>query len=323
MVWEAELPLFGPIMQRQWTVGMLATALIMAVILGTIMAAQGEWKALPPLLAMTGVITLGLWLLGIVVMAVLFRGRYRVRYTLSADGLRCDTIDRVAKGANRLAIGLGILTGKQQLLGTGLIGISRESEAVRWSGAFTIRPQPSRHTLLLRNGWRNLLWVQCTPENYARVAALTTQYMKDRRTESRAAAKSPVPAYLGRTALAVIACVPLFPLAREYHISLLLPIVVLCFALAMVWMINLFAWVVLGGLAAQVVLVVIAQFEQRKSFFNPGTTYRAFEMLSGDDFSLFVVSGIGIAILTWLCLGALRGRWLAALVADHADMDGG
>lgn len=320
LVWETDLPLFSPPMQKQWTMAMLATALVMALILGTVFAAQGEWDALRPMATMIVAVTAGLWLLGILIMAVLFRGRYRVRYTLSERGLRCDTLDRVARRANRLAIGLGMLAGKGQLLGAGLIGVSRESEAVSWSGAFRARFDPARHAILMRNGWRTLLWVQCTPDNYAAVAERVNLHMGRRRTAGRLAKGSSLPAYLGRSLLALLACAPLFPLAEEYRTGLFLPIFTLCFALAMVWLINLFGWVVLGGLGVQIAMVILAQFEERQSFFRPGEVYRAYEVLGGEDFELFLLAGIGAAVLIWLCQGALRGRWLAALVADRADM---
>jgi len=320
LVWETDLPLFSRLMLTQWTKAMLATALLMALILGTIFVAQQEWDTLLPMATMIGAVSGGLWLLGILIMAVLFRGRYRVRYTLSKQGLRCDTLDQVAKKANRLAIGLGVVMGKGQLLGAGLIGVSRESEEVNWSGAFQARFDPIRHTVLMRNGWRTLLWVQCTPENYAEVAKQVSQHMTRRRTSSRLAKGSPLPAYLGRSLLVFLACAPLFPLAEEYDTGLFLPIFTLCFALAMVWLINLFGWVVLGGLGLQIGMVILAQFEERQSFFKPGEFYKAYEVLGGDDFDLFLVAGIGVAVLIWLCHGALRGRWLAALVADQSDM---
>lgn len=320
LVWETDLPLFSRLMLTQWTLAMLATATLMALILGTIFAAQQEWDALAPMAGLIGAVTFGLWLLGLIIMAVLFRGRYHVRYTLSERGLRCDTLDQVAKTTNRLAIGLGAVMGKGQLLGAGLIGISRESEEVQWSGAFVARFDPVRYTVLMKNGWRTLLWVQCTAENYTVVAEQINLYMTRRHTGSRLAGRSPLPAYLGRSLLVFLACATLVPLAEEYDTGLFLPIFTLCFALAMVWLINLFGWVVLGGLVAQIALVVLVQFEQRQSFFNPAEVYRAYEVLSGDDFNLFLLAGIGIAVLVWLCYGALRGRWLAALIADQSDM---
>ena len=319
-VWETDLPLFSRMMLTQWSLAIAATALLMAMLLGTVFAAQGEWDALLPMLGMIVAVSGGLWLFGILVMALLFRGRYRVRYTLSPKGLRCDTLDAMAKKTNRLAIGVGVLLGRGQLLGAGLIGVSRESEEVNWSGAFQARFDAARHSILLRNGWRTLLWVQCTPENYAEVSEEVARHMTRRNTASRLAKRSPLPAYLGRSLLVLLACMPLFPLAEEYEFSLLLPILTLSFGLAMVWLINLFGWVVLGGLGLQIALVILAQFEERHSYFRPGEVYRAYEVIGGNDYELFLLAGIGAAILIWLCHGALRGRWLAALISDHSDM---
>ena len=45
LTWDTELNLFGPAMIRQWTGAMIATALLMSALMGTIFAAQGEWEA--------------------------------------------------------------------------------------------------------------------------------------------------------------------------------------------------------------------------------------------------------------------------------------
>lgn len=320
LVWETDLPLFSRLMLTQWTVAMLVTGLLLALILGTIFAAQQEWDVLLPMAGMIAAVTAGLWSLGLLIMATLFRGRYRVRYELSGEGLRCDTLDKVARRANRLAIGLGAATGNARLLGAGLIGISRESEAVKWSGALRIRCDPIHHRVMLRNGWRNLLWVQCTPANYQEVAARAGALIEHHCGSHPLPLRSPLTAYLGRTVLVFLACAPLFALAQQYHSSLLVPICTLCFGLATVWLINLFAWVVLASLAVQIALVVVAQFEQRQSFIDRGEFYRAYQVLGGDDLGLLLLTGLGAAGLIWLCLGALRGRWLAALVADQSDM---
>jgi hypothetical protein len=322
IVWETDLPLFSRRMLVQWTLAMLATALVMFVLLGTVFAAQGEWDAMPPMLMMIGAVTGGLWLLGLIIMAVLFRGKYRVRYTLSSTGIVCETLSTVAKKANRAAIVVGVLARSPQAVGAGLIGISRETEEVRWSGAFKAVQHPGENVVMLRNAWRSLLWVQCNPDNYAEVAGAIEQHMKRRRTASRVPGKSPIPAYLGRSLLVVLACLPLFPLAEEFDTGLFLPLFTMCFALAMVWLINLFGWVVIGGLIAQAGMVVLDQLEVRESMFDPGRTYYAYEVLGSEDFSLLLVAGIGAGVLVWLSVSALKGRWLAALVADQSDMAG-
>jgi uncharacterized membrane protein YecN with MAPEG domain len=320
LIWETDLPLLSRRMLTQWTAAMAVTALVMTLILGLVFAAQGEWDALPPMLAMIGAVTAGLWLLGLLIMALLFRGKYRVRYTLGKQGIRCDTVDRVAKAANRLAIVAGVLARSPQTLGAGLIATSRESEEARWGGAFKAVMHPDKFGIDLRNAWRPLLWVQCTPENYAQVAERIAEHMRRCGTQRRARGKSPLPAYLGRTALVLAASFPLFPLAEEFDTGLFLPIFILCFALATVWLINLFGWVVIGGLLVQAAGVILDQMEMRESFFDKGRYYRAWEVLGSDDIGLLLIAGLGAAILVWISWSALKGRWLAALMQGYQDM---
>jgi hypothetical protein len=192
--------------------------------------------------------------------------------------------------------------------------------AVRWSGAFKAKYDPARHHITLSNRWRPLLWVQCTPENYAEVAAVVESHMARKRTAERVETKSPLPAYLGRSVLVVLGCLPLFALAEEYDTGLFMPIFILCFGLATVWMINLFGWAVLGGLLVQAALVVADMARLRESYFFKGETYRGYEVLGSADYELLLIAGIGAGILVWLSLAALRGRWLAALLAGYKDM---
>ena len=168
--WETDLPLFSPDMLRQWTYAMLATALLMGAAPGHHPSpAQGDWDAFPVLGLMIGAVTGGLWLLGLLIMALMFRGRFHVRYTLGDDGILLENLESVAKTANRTAVVVGVLARRPGLVGAGLIARSRESEAVRWKGAFTARAKPDRHLIVLRNRWRTLMFVQCTPENYGEV----------------------------------------------------------------------------------------------------------------------------------------------------------
>lgn len=319
-VWETDLPLFSRRMMKQWAMAMVLTAVVILVIMGSIFGAQGEWDSFLPLMAMIGGVTAGLWLLGLAIMAVLFRGRFRVRYTLSDKGLRYETIDRTAKAANRAAIVVGALARSPQTLGAGLIAQSQETMEVSWSGAFKAEYDPKRHHITLRNQWRPLLWVQCTPENYTAVAAAVADRMTHRKTAERLDPKSPLPRYLGRTLLVVLGSLTLFPLAEEYDTGLFMPIFILCFGLATVWMINLFGWVVLGGLVVQAGLVVADLFRVRESYFFKGESWYGYEVLGSEDYQLFLVAGIGAGLLVWVALGAIRGRWLSALLDGYKDM---
>ena len=322
LIWDVDLPLFSRRMFGTWTWAMCLVALLVGGLLGLIFVAQREWRAIGPILTMVVSVTGGLWLLGLIIMAVMFRGRLPVRYTLSDTGLRCDVTSRAAKVANRLAIVAGVLGRSPQALGAGLLATSRESEAVLWAGSFQAAHHPSSHRIELGNAWRSLLWVQCRPENYAEVAAAIEAHMQRHRTASRVSGRSPLPAYLWRTLLVAVASAPLFALADEFHVSLFLPIFTLCFALATVWLINLFGWLVLGARVVIAAGVVLDQAQMRESMFEPGRFFRAWDVLGGDDISLLVLSGLGALVLAWVSWSAVRGRWLAALVQGHEDMSG-
>ncbi len=319
ITWEADLPLFSRRMLSQWSLMIVVTAGIMAGLLAVIFAAQGEWASLLPMAGMVGAACLGLWLLGLGIMAVLFRGRYRVRYTVSGRGITCEQLERVSRVSNRLAIVAGAAAGRANLAGAGLIAASRELEEIRWRGAFRAVFDPAHARIILRNAWRTLMWVQCTPGNYSLVAAAVDMQMQHQRTAERAG-RSPLASYLWRTLLAVVASLPLFPLADEFGTSLFVPIVVLCFALATVWMINLFGWVVLAGLLVQAAWLVARLLESRSSIWRQGGSYRAYEVLDSGDVTLLFLSACGCAALMWLSIRALRGRWLAALIQGADDM---
>lgn len=317
IIWDAELRFFGPEMLRAWGLAMLATWVLMMLILGIALAAQGETEAVPTLALVMLAVTGGLGLLGLLVMLLLFRGGYPVRYTVSADGVQMQTLSQVAKRVNRLAIVLGLLTGKPGLLGSGLIARSRETEALSWQGAFRAELRPQRHLIVLRGAWRNLMLVQCTPQNFAQVAARVQAEITRHGTDRRLPAKSPLPAYLGRSALVGIASWPIFALHAEYDLDLLLPLLMFCFALATVWLIPLFGWVVLGCLGLMAITVVIRLTEPIASIIHPGHSFSYLQVMSGGDWVLLGLALGGGAVLAWQALASLRGRLPAALMADQ------
>ena len=81
IVWETDLRLFGPEMLKGWSLAMVATWVVMMLILGSVFLAQGEADALADMALVFLAVVAGLWGLGFLVMAVLFRGKFRVRYT--------------------------------------------------------------------------------------------------------------------------------------------------------------------------------------------------------------------------------------------------
>jgi hypothetical protein len=323
LIWDAELKLFSGRYLVTWTVVMVATAVLMSLILGTIFAAEGDWEALPMLLVMTGLTAAGLWVFGLIVMAILLRGRVRVRYQIDERGIRMETVDRVIGAANKAAIVVGVLSGKPGLAGAGLIAQSRQTEAVRWRGGFRAVADPEALHITVRNRWRPLMYVQCTPETYAAVEARIAAEMERHGTSTRVSGRSPLPWYLGQTALVLLACVPILMLVESHDIHLLPPILVMCFALATVWLINLFGWVVLTGLLVITGNLLIELFTPRNSYFRRGETFTYFQTAGWDDLAAFGLAGLGAAWLAWLSIRAIRGRFLSLLIRDADEADGG
>ena len=316
-MWEADLPLLTRAMFMQWTGAMLATAVVMLLILVPIFATQGEWDALPGLLGITLAGAGGLWLLGFLIMALLFRGRMRVRYTLRDKGILQETIDRTARGANRLAIVAGVLARDPRVLGSGLIAKSREAEAIEWTMVARADDDTGRHFITLRNSWRALMWVQCTPENHGQVLAHIKWALAANPPGSEATRPSPLPRYLLHSLLIVAACVPLFMLVEEFDLDLFVALLVLCFALATLWLIPLFGWVVLAGLGWMVFELSLNLTAERPSYLFPARTIRTLDILTDNDLALLLLAALGAAYLVWLSLRAVRGRLMSMLIRDQ------
>jgi hypothetical protein len=98
-------------------------------------------------------------------------------------------------------------------------------------------------------------------------------------------------------------------------------ILILCFAVASVWLIPLLAWVVLAGLAWVAGLEFLAASATRTSMFGSGD-FKVYEVFSGDDWALIVIAALGAAYLVWLSLGLIRGRIQSGLAGDLVELDG-
>jgi Na+-transporting methylmalonyl-CoA/oxaloacetate decarboxylase gamma subunit len=322
-MWEISVPLLsnraivGGVMKGFGIAALLVCAL-MTVILGS----QGDWDTLPPILLMFAGIFLVFIVLSLLVMAVVFRNRMRFRFTVSESGVLFETIDKTARAVNRLAIVAGVLGGSAQTTGTGLISASQETQEVRWEGAFRAEYRPRSRTIVFRNAWRQLMIVYCTPDNYADVAEQIRAAMERSGTAERVPARSPVGRYVGWSVVATIATLPLFGLVEEFDVSLLLPIGILCFALATIWLIGVFGYVVLAGLVITAWSVAADGLGVRESFFNPGETFARWTVYSDNDWAMIALAGAAFVVLGWISLRGVRGKMPAMLTSDSTDMSG-
>jgi len=314
--WEADVGLLtNPLLLRQFGTLLAVTGLVMFGLLSLLFAVQGEWESIPMALLATLVGVGVLALLMLVVVLLFFGNRFRARFAVSETGVSFETVDRRAKAANRLAALLGVLGGSSSTAGAGMIGLSRESEAYGWRGIAVATYYPRSHSIALRNRWRMVAFLACTPGNYDQVAAFVRQHLADR----AAAGPSPLPRLLGRTLLVIVASLPVFLLPYPFELDLLLPLIMLCFALATVWLVHLFGWVVIATallIAAQIVLIALGT---RESMFAWRGAYRTYEILDTSDWLALALAAVGLVYLVVSSWRAARGRVPSALSQDYAE----
>lgn len=311
LTWERRVSLLGqPILLRAYAIALLCTALVMGGLMAFILAASGEAAGIPALLGLLGAVLLGLALVFLLVALLVFGNRMTQRFTLDARGVRSEVVDRRATGAARLLVVLGLLTGRPGAVGGGLIAAGDRGRGLDWSEVGRVRYDPRRHVVALGNSWRTVVILFCAPENYAAVAQAVASATLGRLERRR----HPLPRLLLHTALVALALLPVFTLPYPFEQDPLLPILLLCFALATVWLIPLLAWVVVAGCLWQVATLLLTAFDLRESQFGGGP-YRQWEVLDGTDWAALGLVALGLGYLLWLSRAALTGRFTSGLLA--------
>lgn len=173
--WEIDMPLLtNRFLLYDFAKVFAWTALIMIVMLSVIFVFTGDFSA-REFAAIVGMTALGIFvvaLLAVLVMVVFFGNRYRAAFSIDDRGIGYESRSRRGKWANRAAIAAGILRGRPSVAGAGLIAASQESMGLRWGEIVSVNDHPDARVLSLRNSWRVLLRLHCTPDNYEPVKAL-------------------------------------------------------------------------------------------------------------------------------------------------------
>jgi hypothetical protein len=323
--WETDVRLIThPLMLANFAKLFAITAFIMGALLSFLFLVTGETRSILPMLEMVGIIIAGLAVLSFLICLVVFRNRMRMRFRLDAKAAEVEMTDTRAKTANKIAVVAGILSGKPGLAGAGLLAQANTQQKAVWGAIARAHYHPAWRAITLSNGWRTVVTLYCTPENYDAVAAAVRDALAARPAGVKRKLrdkKNPLPKLLLHTALIVVACVPLFGLPDLDETAILPALLTLCFATATLWLVPVMAWAVFLGLGWLAVLELLAQSETRTSMFD-GTSYRAYEVMSGDDYALIVAAALGAAYLIWLCVGLMRGRVRSALAGDMEEMEG-
>jgi hypothetical protein len=314
--WERDVPILTNwlVLSSIFKVFVLA-GLLMIGLIGFLFGIQGDWRLIGPLAKFVLVIDGGVLVFGTLAAALIYGNRLRYRFSVNDKAAVCERIDRRATFVGRLTILLGAVLGKPGAVGVGLISESTTQTSANWTSVVSVVEHRSAHAIALRNTWRTTLILFCTPENYDAVAARVQAAHRVKAPRRRA---NPLPRLMLRTALVAVACIPLFKLPAA--IDLFTPFLVLCFALASVWLIPLLAWVVLGGLAFVIGAAVLAALAPYTSFITH-ETMRRYDIFSGDDWAIITLALLGAAYLVWLSLELLRGHIQSGLMGDLIDME--
>jgi len=304
LCWEADVPLVtNPLVVRQFGLVALGSGLIMALLLTLISAATGDFEQIPVMLLISVLSAAGLGLLLIVVALLVYGNRMRLRFTLDGEGAHMETVDRRAPVANRAALLAGLLTGSPGTAGAGALASARENTLMRWRDVTSAAHAPRQRMITLRNSWRAVGMLVCLPENYDLVA----EYVGSRIANAPGGARMywrPLGRALGRTAIVVLTVAPVFALASyPAELDLLLPLITLMFALATVWLIPLFGWVVIGCAAILAVQMTLL-----------GVSDAAY--WGGYQQAALVLGYVGLAYLAWASWRAVRGKTPPLLFED-------
>jgi len=320
--WETDIRLMThPLMLANFAKLIVITGAIMAALMSFMALVTDDAKAIPQMLLLTGICLGIIAVLFALVSLVFFRNRMHMRFKVDGKGAEVEMIDKRALAANKVAVVAGVLAGKPGVAGAGLIAASNTRQQTVWNAVAKVHFHKAWRVISLSNGWRTIVTLYCTEANYDAVASLVERAMSVRSPAARGKHKNPLPRLLLHTALIIVACVPLFHLPDLEESALLPALLVLAFALASLWLIPVLAWAMYACLGWLAVLEVLAESEMRTSIFD-GSSYRAYEVMSDNDYAQLAVTAIGAAYLVWLTVGLMRGRIRSALAGDMAEMEG-
>lgn len=317
--WEIDIPLAtNPFILRDLVKLFAITFFIMFTLFSLIFFTMGEIESIIPMmkvfLVVLGVLMVFFWL----IMAVFFGNRFSMRFILTDKTVGYETISRKAKVANRLAIILGLLTGKARLAGTGLIATTTENLEIPWNGIVKITEYPTRRAIALSNSWRTMMIIYCHKDNYEKVL----EYIKNQTSQhnnivgSSVKRKSPLLRALLYSFLVIVAVYPLLTAPYPFEISLLIILLIIGFSMATIWLVPIFGYVVitLVLLTAGIIVSIAFKLETSELF---GYTYRNYENFYPEDWAFLGMAVLGMSYLVWLSISAIKGKVTSMLMGDY------
>ena len=325
------------------------TGLVMALLMTLIFVGTDEIEAIPPMMLMTTLIVGGLYIVSLIVMVLFYGNKMLMRFTLDNNGIIMEVTSSKAKFGNRSLVALGLISGKIGAVGTGLTSISQEKQYVNFSDIDQVIFDKNSRVISLYNSWRRVGILFCNQDNYdavknsmhdifngilekdndgnlmrnisnnvnkkdgngdlSKIETNNGILLKNRRNKR-------IWDYIFDTALVVIATIPMFMIEYPEQIDLFIIILLLCFAVATVWLIPLLGWVVLFFSVIAIISVIGQLFQIIPSFFVPSETYVAFELYNFEDWFILLLFLGGQAYLIYNSIKYISGKKISALLSN-------
>lgn len=321
--WQCDVPLVThPVLLRSLAIMCGVSTFIMIALVGGLIAITDGVKSAVPMIGMGMMIGAGMFVLSLLIMLVVFRNRMTMQFQVDEHGATARVVDRRARIANRLAMVAGAASGRAGVTGAGMLAMSNEEVTTAWSGVASASYDPRRLTITLRNDWRPVVHLFCTPETYEEAAARVGEGLSGvQRTAEGRAARNPLWAAMGWSIVVIVSVLPLFGMPYPFAPDLFAVILVLCFGLATVWLVPVMGWPVLAGIAWIAGTLVLQGFAPHTSRFS-GDSYTAFGTLDAGEWIGFSITCAGLAVLAAIAVAALRGRLVSLLMSDMLKMAG-
>lgn len=164
-------------------------------------------------------------------------------------------------------------------------------------------PESGQKIITLRNSWRPIMMLACLPDNFDQIATLIKNKAGEPVIAKKANNKLPAIAFF-RTIIVTIAAMPLFMFsAYPFELDIFMPLILFLFALAIVWLIPLFGWVVIASAVILAVQVTVTGFSE-------------FYYLYGANQATFILSYPALIFLVFYARAYLRGKIRSLLMEE-------
>lgn len=252
---------------------------------------------------------IGLWLfISFAVCWLLFSKGYEASFRVDNKGIAFATRPerrQINKTINRALFWVSLFSGKPGGMGTALLAESSQSGGFEWTDIHNFTACPDQYAVDIKNKWRTLLRVQCTPENYNAVLALITAYHNKYNNSiittgnnslSMLQLLAKLMIYLATIIAAFLACQS--PLLDNKIGIVGLTVILVIYRLAAGRIRSLFGYMFIIVLIGVSVGMIINAFEPLGDTFV--RYYRYERLQSGTHMAEFAVSLLGICLLAFM-----------------------